>query len=338
MADITNLTQFLTDVATAIKQKTGKEEKIPAENFDTEILSIETGIDTSSDNPITANDVAEGKEGFVNGEKIIGNAFTVDAGERAIAVIPTEFEFHEEGSLLGYGENLPWSGGQTSTLFKVGSITGFNIPLQTQPDLFKAIGLSADKIVKGQKIFGVEGTAEGGGTEINNQDKEITENGTYTAEEGYTGLGTVNVNVNNKFTDKYSIDGSTLSTKPEINVEYNGNYKINEIGDFILQKYIDNTIEETGIVILRVISTEKSKVIDIIPELNVLSKDDYEIALHLCDEILGPSTSTEEGYAGLISKASTLFGTEIEDDQPEYTSDDDERSLYKTLKIKRGDV
>ena len=43
MADITNLTQFLTDVATAIKQKTGKEEKIPAADFDTEILSIETG-------------------------------------------------------------------------------------------------------------------------------------------------------------------------------------------------------------------------------------------------------------------------------------------------------
>ena len=165
MADITNLTQFLTDVATAIKQKTGKEEKIPAENFDTEILSIETGIDTSSDNPIIANDVAEGKEGFVNGEKIIGNAFTVDVGERAIAVTPTEFEFHEEGSLFGYGESLPWSEGQTSTLFKAGSITGFNIPPQTQPDLFKAIGLSADKIVKGQKIFGVEGTAEGGGTD-----------------------------------------------------------------------------------------------------------------------------------------------------------------------------
>lgn len=30
---------------------------------------------------------------------------------------------------------------------------------------------------------------------INNQDKEITENGSYSAEEGYTGLGTVNVNV-----------------------------------------------------------------------------------------------------------------------------------------------
>ena len=35
----------------------------------------------------------------------------------------------------------------------------------------------------------------GGGTEINNQDITVTENGTYTADAGYTGLGTVSVNV-----------------------------------------------------------------------------------------------------------------------------------------------
>lgn len=36
---------------------------------------------------------------------------------------------------------------------------------------------------------------KGGGTEVNNQDKEITSNGVYTADEGYTGLGEVTVNV-----------------------------------------------------------------------------------------------------------------------------------------------
>lgn len=35
----------------------------------------------------------------------------------------------------------------------------------------------------------------GGGTEINNQDINVTQNGIYQAEEGYTGLGLVNVNV-----------------------------------------------------------------------------------------------------------------------------------------------
>ena len=36
---------------------------------------------------------------------------------------------------------------------------------------------------------------KGAGTKINNQDITVTENGTYTAEDGYTGLGTVEVNV-----------------------------------------------------------------------------------------------------------------------------------------------
>lgn len=43
MADTSNLTQFLTDVAGAIKEKTGKTDKIPAANFDTEIKAIEAG-------------------------------------------------------------------------------------------------------------------------------------------------------------------------------------------------------------------------------------------------------------------------------------------------------
>lgn len=39
------------------------------------------------------------------------------------------------------------------------------------------------------------GSGGGGGVTINNQDKTITENGTYTADSGYTGLGTVTVSV-----------------------------------------------------------------------------------------------------------------------------------------------
>lgn len=53
-----------------------------------------------------------------------------------------------------------------------------------------------ENIKKDVQIFGVTGTLEqGSGTEINNQDKTITENGAYTADEGYTGLGTVTVNI-----------------------------------------------------------------------------------------------------------------------------------------------
>ena len=42
MARINNLTDFLTDVASAIKTKKGSQTDIPAANFDTEIASIDT--------------------------------------------------------------------------------------------------------------------------------------------------------------------------------------------------------------------------------------------------------------------------------------------------------
>lgn len=49
MARTDNLTNFLTDIANAIREKKGTSDKILASNFDTEIASIETGGGTSSE-------------------------------------------------------------------------------------------------------------------------------------------------------------------------------------------------------------------------------------------------------------------------------------------------
>lgn len=72
MADTSNLSNFLEDVANAIRVKKETTEKIPAEQFDTEILSIEGGIDVS-DADARAEDLISPKVAYSKNGRIIGS-------------------------------------------------------------------------------------------------------------------------------------------------------------------------------------------------------------------------------------------------------------------------
>lgn len=156
MADTSNLSNYLRDIADAIREKKGAQDPILAANFDTEIRSIPTsGIDTS-DATASPTDIAEGLTAYVNGEKITGTIHTIER-DTSNAVVPDNIMFSDPNLQLIKVE-------ESDVLIRRNALNIFVVNSTTEVGqlLTSAIGLTPEKIVKGNTIFGVEGMTEVG--------------------------------------------------------------------------------------------------------------------------------------------------------------------------------
>lgn len=91
-------------------------------------------------------------------------------------------------------------------------------------------------LFKNDSLYGGKAKTEsGGGQKINNQDIAITENGVYTADEGYTGIGTATVNVTPQLTTLNATTNGTY-TPESPNVGYSSVVVNTPLADIIEAK------------------------------------------------------------------------------------------------------
>ena len=238
MADISNLSQFLTDVATAIREKKGTEEQISAANFDTEIKSIETGIDTS-DATATVNDILEGKTAYGPNGKMTGTIMN-NASYSPIFVdtnvnvstkqVQKSLEDPTMTDVLEFSNQNLNKSGQKCLYASIDLNAEF-------ADVANVIGLTAEKLVKGNTILGVEGTASVGldTSDANATIKDILENKTaYVNGEKLTGTMTNNGALNyDVSTSEQTIPagyttGGIIAASPLTDGEYNECLKVTQ--------------------------------------------------------------------------------------------------------------
>ena len=165
-----------TDVASAIGLTP---EKLVVGNT---ILGVEGTADTSgldtSDATATANDIVMEKTAYVNGEKITGTiqlAPYQTADElRELGIDPTLFDKDTYKAIVVGGAD-----GSTVIGLHIPFVSyaylkgGYIISALANAELAEDINLSADKIVRGNTILGIEGTASTGG--IDTSDADATE-------------------------------------------------------------------------------------------------------------------------------------------------------------------
>ena len=194
-----------------------------------------------------------------------------------------------------------------------------------------------ENIKKDVQIFDVVGTLEST-TEINNQDKEITTNGTYTADEGYTGLGTVTVNVPQTgdvpvklFKTEEEMQADSEATEGDLAVVYRSEVKNATVDSkFQVATFPDTVVLDnamTDYIEVRYIAVDSSKMFDCWGELNssgfmmncYTESGEIRIEYRSSDGITYTRTRLQGDSGDLENPVD--FGTEIYYEMPEMWND-----------------
>lgn len=121
MAKNNNLTDFLTDVANAIREKDGTTGTINPQNFSDKIKAIQTGVDTSDGN-IEPTTVLKGYKGYAKGVAVNGAIETYDGTVEDVNVVYTDCltftgessEFTLKATYKEWDGTLEWSTDHTN--------------------------------------------------------------------------------------------------------------------------------------------------------------------------------------------------------------------------------
>ena len=274
MARINNLIDFLTDIANAIKNKKGDTTDIPASEFDTEIINLPSqgiyqnkqvnistngnyiispdngydaikqlivmaevpvGTDTS-DATATADDIAYGKTAYINGEKITGNVDVAVASGATRYDYVSRYEVFIRSNEIAIGHNTSYN-----KLLRADSTYGYTV---RNDELATLLGLTPNKLKKGETILGITGTYEGGGEDTPPYTElvYIQSTGSQYIDTGIKVKSTLNIKTEFEATDNGSVFQSVFGGDGGSSRSYRGlAFDINSEGQFNYNFY-GNTI------------------------------------------------------------------------------------------------